>query len=263
MTMVALKARTKNLLKKSRFIARTYDFYLFLNITSVKDIIHLVKNIGRLKLIFKVRYYSQVSYRRLFKLHELASNFERRKTGGSFVECGVRNGGSAAVIAAAARKNKKRHVWLFDSWEGLPEPEERDIAGNPEEAKKGLGLGYEEKVKEIIFIRLELDNTRIHLVKGWFIDTLQRSAIGKIALLHLDCDLYQSVKYCLETLYDDVIEGGCIVIDDYGFWVGCKKAVDEFIENRNLKVKLVKVDAQGVYFVKKSVDSSKPVKSTI
>jgi O-methyltransferase len=250
--MAALKSRFKNLLKKSRFIARTYDFYLYLNITSIKDIIHLVKNIRRLKLIFEVRYYSQVTYRRLFKLHELALRFEKRKTGGSFVECGVRNGGSAAVIAAAARKNKQRHVWLFDSWEGLPEPEERDIAGNPEEAKRGLGLGYEEKVKEIIFNRLGLGNARIHLVKGWFTDTLPKPEIGEIALLHLDCDLYQSVKYCLETLYDDVIEGGCIVIDDYGYWSSCNDAVDEFIKNRNLKVKLEKVDTQGAYFYKKA-----------
>lgn len=54
----------------------------------------------------------------------------------------------------------------------------------------------------------QLDSARVHMVKGWFADTLPRKEIGKIALLHLDCDLYESVKFCLEKLYDDIIEGG-------------------------------------------------------
>jgi O-methyltransferase len=97
-----------------------------------------------------------------------------------------------------------------------------------------------------------LDSTRVHLVKGWFADTLPKREIVPIALLHLDCDLYESVKLCLEQLYDDVIKGGCIVIDDYGCWEGCQKAVNEFIERRNLKVELIKVDYEGVYFHKES-----------
>lgn len=111
-----------------------------------------------------------------------------------------------------------------------------------------------------MFRRLKLDETRIHLVKGWFSDTLPVTDTGEIALLHLDCDLYQSVKFCLETLYDKVVEGGCIVIDDYGYWSGCKKAVDEFIHNRDLKVKIIKVDSQGVYYFKKSGDGGIPAK---
>ncbi len=108
----------------------------------------------------------------------------------------------------------------------------------------------------------QLDSARVHMVKGWFTDTIPISEVGAIALLHLDCDLYESVKFCLEHLYDNVIEGGYIVIDDYGYWSGCKAAVDEFIKYRNLKVELIRVDSQGVYFYKKYIDSSKPVKST-
>lgn len=59
------------------------------------------------------------------------------------------------------------------------------------------------------------------------------------------------------------LRGGYIVIDDYGYWSGCKKAVDEFIKYRNLKVDLIRVDSQGVYFLKKSVDSGKLVKNAI
>lgn len=115
-----------------------------------------------------------------------------------------------------------------------------------------MGLGYEEKVRELLFKKLKLDNKVIHLVKGWFNDTLpiHKNDIGKIALLHLDCDWYESVKICLEELYDSVIEGGFIFIDDYGHWRGCKKAVDEFIKERDLKIELVKSDYTGVYFQK-------------
>ena len=261
MPVTKLKAQLKSLAKRSRLIVESYHLYRYLNITSGKDIVYIFKNLSRLKLIWKVNPYTMLSYRRLSTLHELACRFVRTKQSGSFIECGVRNGGSAAVMAAAARNSNNRHVWLFDSWEGLPEPDKRDFTGNPEQVKKGKYLGSEDKVKEILFGGLKLDSARIHLIKGWFSDNLPRTEIGKIALLHLDCDLYESVKFCLDTLYDDVIEGGCIVIDDYGYWSGCKEAVDEFIKYRKLKVDLIRVDSQGVYFFKKFFDNGKTVKS--
>ncbi len=114
--IIKLKAHLKSLAKRSRLIVELHSLYRCLNITSGKDIVYLFKNLNKLKLILKVNPYTMLVFRRLSTLHELASRFERRKVGGSFIECGVYNGGSAAVIAAAARKNKRRHVWLFDSW---------------------------------------------------------------------------------------------------------------------------------------------------
>ena len=83
-----------------------------------KELIRLPK----MRLILAVRRYTMLSYARLSALYEIGSWLERRRMGGSFVECGVWNGGSAAVLASVARRNKERHVWLFDSWEGMPEP---------------------------------------------------------------------------------------------------------------------------------------------
>lgn len=77
-----------------------------------------------------------------------------------------------------------------------------------------------------------------------------KKSIGRIALLHLDCDWYESVKFCLNELYDNVVQGGFIFIDDYGAWRGCKKAVDEFMKERNLKIGLIQIDYTGVYFQK-------------
>jgi hypothetical protein len=242
--------QVKSLAKRSRMLDGLYSNFIFFKTVPGKDLLSLVKDVRKLKLILAVRPYTLLPYPRLSALYELAYRLERDKKSGSFVECGVCNGGSAAAIAAVTKGNN-RHVWLFDSWEGWPEPDEKDFT-DMQHAKKGGCLGSEEKTRELLFKRLKLDSTRVHLVKGFFSDTLPRKEIGTIALLHLDCDLYESVRFCLESLYDDVIEGGCIVIDDYGCWKGCKDAVDEFIERRKLKVDLVKVDSEGVYFRKAS-----------
>ncbi|HZX14100.1 MAG TPA: TylF/MycF/NovP-related O-methyltransferase [Thermodesulfobacteriota bacterium] len=214
----------------------------------IKDFVKIHKT----NLILTVRSYTQLSYPRLSNLYEKATYLERERINGSFVECGVCDGGSAGIISSVTRHNKNRHIWLFDSWEGLPEPTENDVSYIGEPGQRGMALGYEGKVKELLFRKLKLDDNKVHLVKGWFNDTVppHKKDIGKIALLHLDCDWYESVKFCLEELYDNVVKDGFIFIDDYGHWKGCKKAVDEFIEERNLRIELIKIDYTGVYFQK-------------
>ncbi|HEX9665140.1 MAG TPA: TylF/MycF/NovP-related O-methyltransferase [Thermodesulfobacteriota bacterium] len=214
----------------------------------IKDFVDLTK----IKLILSVRPYTQITYPRLSKLYEKATWIERKEIDGSFVECGVCNGGSAGLIASVAKRNKNRHIWLFDSWEGLPAPSQKDVSYLGTKGQKGMALGYEDKVRQLLFNKLKLENKNIHLVKGWFNEAIppRKTEIGGIALLHLDCDWYESVKFCLEELCDSVVNGGFIFIDDYGHWEGCRRAVDEFIEGRNLKIKLIKIDYTGVYFQK-------------
>jgi len=250
--VTSLKQRIKNLAKKSPLIVRLYSPIKFFRITSGKDLLDVGKDLRKTKLMLTVRPYTMMDYPPLSTLYESACRFERARISGSFVECGVRNGGSAGVIAAATKNNTSRHVWLFDSWEGFPEPDERDITSDLRKPQKGGCLGFEERVRELLFKHLELDDSRIHLVKGWFADTLPRKEIVPIALLHLDCDLYESFRYCLEELYDDVTNGGCIFIDDYRYYKGCKEAVHDFIDHRNLRVELVEYGGGGVYFYKDS-----------
>jgi O-methyltransferase len=90
------------------------------------------------------------------------------------------------------------------------------------------------------------------IVPGWFKDSLPiyRDKIGPIALLHIDGDYHESVTDCLENLYDNVSSGGYVVLDDYGFWEGCRKALHEFLERRSINPRIVKIDSTGVYFVK-------------
>jgi len=243
----------KNLAKRSKTIVKVYfklrSHWNFLRYVLVRNFLR----IGRIKLFLIVKPYTLLPYSRLSKLYELASRLEKQKVEGSFVECGVWNGGSAGLIASVAEYNKSRHVWLFDSWEGLPESNRYDVRSNGELGKQGMFVGSEENVKELLFKKIKLNSQRFHLVKGWFTDTLfiHKKDIGQIALLHLDCDLYESVKLCLEELYSNVVEDGVVVIDDYGSWKGCKKAVDDFILKRNIKAKLIKIDDEGIYFLRK------------
>ena len=114
---------------------------------------------------------------------------------------------------------------------------------------QGLNLGDVTRVKEI-FRRFSIPGARGMIVKGWFHETFPRVEIPRVALLHIDADWYQSVKLCLEKFFDCVQPGGFIVLDDYGWFEGCRKATDEFLESRNLRVNLVQVDASQHYFAK-------------
>ncbi|HUP59862.1 MAG TPA: TylF/MycF/NovP-related O-methyltransferase [Thermoanaerobaculia bacterium] len=91
---------------------------------------------------------------------------------------------------------------------------------------------------------------RVEIRKGWFQDTLPsaKHEIGSIAVLRLDGDWYESTRVCLDNLYDLVAPGGYVIIDDYNYWEGCKRAVDEFLAARGLGVALVAVGDSAVWW---------------
>jgi hypothetical protein len=193
--------------------------------------------------------YSMMGFKRLSRLYDLAAGLEREGLAGSIVECGVRSGGSSAVFASAARSNREREIWLFDSWEGLPEPSEVDVSfWTGRRGERGSLPSSIETVRELLFEKLHLDPDKIHFAQGWFEKTVPalKTNVGPIALLVLDCSWYESYKLCLNELYDSVVRGGIVWLDDYGIWQGCKQATDEFIAERRLDVTLHPVwEAQG------------------
>jgi len=92
----------------------------------------------------------------------------------------------------------------------------------------------------------------VNLVPGLFQDTVPSAPIESISLIHLDGDWYESVKVCLDSLYDKVSNRGVIQFDDYGHWAGARKAVDEFMMNRNICVPLRRLDFSGRQLIKPS-----------
>lgn len=216
----------------------------------------------KLFLFKKVYPFTMASYQRLSNVYELAREVEKNKLPGVFAECGVWKGGTSAVMAFVSEEYKSgRKIWLFDSFEGLPEPTEKDgaiakdYAGNRAEGKMepiDKCVGHLAEVKKIFFEILKINPENVVFEKGWFQDTLPvfKGDIGPIVILRLDGDWYESTKVCLDNLYDNVIAGGYVIIDDYGHWEGARKALDEFFEKRNIKPELITIDYTGRYFRK-------------
>ncbi len=198
----------------------------------------------KLRTIWLAGRYTLMPASRLSALWDYAG--EASRLDGAFVECGTYKGGSAAVLISRAGE---RDVWLFDSWEGCPEPSPYDVDKNGHRGNAGEFHSSEEDVVELL-AKLGPFVARVHRVKGWFEETVPVSvgAIGPIALLHLDGDWYESTKACLNGLYSLLLPGGLLVIDDYGYWEGCRRAVDEFFVGSPNSVK--RIDDTQVLHVK-------------
>lgn len=160
---------------------------------------------------------------------------------GDFVECGVWRGGSmmAAALTLKDAGDTSRHLHLFDTFEGMPPPTEMDKWTSGEKAAEILGR-TKRKEGYSVWAYASLDDVknnlastgypaeRVHYVQGKVEDTIPANAPGKIAMLRLDTDWYESTKHELEHLYQRLVPQGILIIDDYGHWVGARKAVDEF-----------------------------------
>jgi len=201
------------------------------------------------QLFLKVKPITMVSYARLHGLHEATKYIVKNSISGDFVECGVARGGSAALIGLTLRQmHAERNLWLFDTFQGLPQPSEDNPDYKIANLYTGTCAASVEEVRRSLHSLGVIDN--VHFVPGLFQDTLRSSPIEAVALLHLDGDWYESVKMCLESLYDKVSPGGVIQFDDYGHWAGARKAVDEFMINRGIDTPLRRVDFSGRQLIK-------------
>lgn len=160
---------------------------------------------------------------------------------GDFIEAGVALGGSAIVLA---RVKRDRQLRLYDVFEMIPPPSEKDDADAHERYREivegkssGLGggvyYGYMEALKDQVAANLSRfghspDNDRIALIPGTFEETLHPD--GPVAFAHIDCDWYDSVKVCIDRIAPRLSPGGMIAFDDYSSYSGCRKAVDEWLE---------------------------------
>lgn len=182
---------------------------------------------------------------------------DRAKIPGALVECGVRMGGSAAMMALAHMASDKpyRALHLFDSFTQMPDPTEVDGTKAIADAKAADGWRdwhYPEQVsRELIIGQVGYPEALVNQHVGWFNDTLPKDAasVGSVALLRLDGDWYDSTKVCLDYLYDSVSEGGLVVVDDYDYYEGCHRAIDEFLAKLP-RIMLHRVDSTCVYWVK-------------
>jgi O-methyltransferase len=199
--------------------------------------------------------FTMVSKERLINLYNQCEKF--RNTSYSFVECGVAKGGCLSLMAHVASKNNK--IYGFDSFEGMPAITNKDLGDyNKSNIHNGVvGLNLSGGIESVYttFQTLHVDMKNTTLIKGFFQDTLNVPEnidnIGEIGVLRLDGDWYESTLVCLEKLYDKVVVGGVIIIDDYGHWVGAKRATDEFRTKYGITSPLMQTDYTEHYWIKR------------
>jgi O-methyltransferase len=170
--------------------------------------------------------YTQTNRERQRHLLKLCETIEREQIPGAIVECGVLDGGTAALMAYGTRSSGRK-VHLFDAWQGLPPTTERDGVG----ARSWTGevVGSPNRVRKIMR-KMGIEPSRIRFHVGWFHETFPHAEIEQVALLHVDADFYEPTKLILNRWYPHLAPGGFVQIDDYDSFEGCYKAVDEFLE---------------------------------
>jgi hypothetical protein len=171
---------------------------------------------------------------------------------GDIVECGVSTGHGIlywALLCELTATN--RMIWGFDSFSGFPPSTEADrkADGSFEKQQYDYASPPEIVLKVLADGRVSAEFVRecVRLVRGYFEETLHQYD-GEIALLHLDCDLYESYTTCLNALYPKVRPGGIIMFDEYedSNFPGAKRAIDEFFRDKAEKPLIY----QGHYYLK-------------
>jgi O-methyltransferase len=194
----------------------------------------------------QVQPYTYCSVGKLNTLSKICEYLNSHNIPGDFVECGTYKGGSAAVISQYL--NSPRHLWLYDSFTGLPETSPED----GEDAKKWIGdcLASVEDIQTVMNI-VGTKEEKYTIRKGWFEDTFVNSPLPeKVAFLHCDADWYKSVLLVLETFYELIPDGGCVVLDDFGFWEGCREAFYDFCTRHGEKPLIERVESDQAFWIK-------------
>jgi hypothetical protein len=182
--------------------------------------------------------YTELPTAVLYNLYRTARYIIDAGIEGDFVECGVHLGGAVMVMEHILLKGDKqpdRRVFALDTFSGFVRRNEVldvDIeTGRPACIPNSQPDDFSEGA---INNMMSVGFSRLNVVKGDILKTIPELETEKISLLRLDTDTYDTTKFELEQLYDRVVQGGVVIIDDYGYTFGCKKAVDDFISSRSI-----------------------------
>lgn len=201
--------------------------------------------------------FTMTSKERIFDLFDCMEEIRLNNIDGDIVECGVWKGGNILGIIEYLHFYKmQKNVWLFDTFNGMTQPEDVDIDLYNRHARVQMSdtlvkaLSPIEEVKQNLSLS-SFPAEKLKFVIGDVSETLtnKENIPKKISLLRLDTDWYKSTKDELHYLYPKLINGGILIVDDYGHWQGSKKAVDEYFKE-NVE-DFVKIDYTGIKLCKK------------
>lgn len=205
---------------------------------------------------------TMTSKERMYALYQATTYVTQSKILGDIVECGVWKGGSCMMAAQILAENNdtQRNIYLYDTFDGMTQPTDIDTQVSNMK-KRALDIWHKKtrsgkniwcnasltEVKENMK-KTTYPSKNILFVKGKVENTLKKSVPIKIALLRLDTDWYESTKVELETLYPKLAKGGVLILDDYGYWNGARKAVDEYFADK--PILLIRIDNSGRMIIK-------------
>jgi O-methyltransferase len=200
--------------------------------------------LGEAALIEKFRPFTMTNENRQWALLKAVDYLDSRGIPGDIVECGVWRGGNMMMVKASRVASPiRRRLFLYDTFAGMTEPTDYDIdslgrQSRPIHRKRkrdGHNSWAYASLDEVMenFRRLGLLDDDVIFTQGPVEETLRGDGLpDEIAILRLDTDWYESTKVELEVLYPRLVPGGVLIVDDYGSWLGAKKAVDEYFRER-------------------------------
>jgi O-methyltransferase len=182
---------------------------------------------------------------------------------GDIVECGVWRGGSIMVVARTllALGHADRVLWLYDTFAGMtaPGPEDVDVNGTPalEEFTRRRISGHSSTwaAADLADVQANLHATgypvaNLRFIEGPVERTIPSVVPDAVSLLRLDTDWYASTRHELEHLYSRLVNGGVLIIDDYGQWRGAAQATDEFLAREQVRPLIHRIDSSARILVK-------------
>jgi O-methyltransferase len=207
--------------------------------------------------------FTMTTVERMYSLYCSVKYVLDKNIPGSFVECGVWRGGSSMLMAEMLKRRNisDRNIYLYDTFEGMSAPTQNDVDYRGNAAKVLLDKNVENK-EESVWCLADLNDVKNNLnligyqsqniifVQGKVEDTIPNTIPTEIAILRLDTDWYESTHHELVHLYPLLKNEGVLIIDDYGYWEGCRKAVDEYFSKNNIKLLLNRIDYTGRIAIK-------------
>jgi len=211
----------------------------------------------------KIKNNTMTSPERIYSLLEAVRYVETNQIPGAIVECGVWKGGSMMAVAEMLSRLgvTTRELYLYDTFEGMSEPDERDKTYSGESASDLLEKDAD-KEQNLVWAYSTLETVqegmqstrypqeKVHYIKGKVEDTIPSTVPPQIALLRLDTDWYESTRHELIHLFPRLSRTGVLILDDYGHWAGARKAVDEYFAEHKQPLLLNRIDETGRIAVK-------------
>ena len=225
------------------------QFFSFFNLTISKKKNYRFPIEADKEIIEFIKISKQFSMTDLHAMYVLSQAILKAKTNkldGDFVECGIWRGGNVLLLKLLNDYYKlNKSIFAFDTFDGMTAPSKFDIDFQNISAEEQLNKNDKSEDKKNIHCYSELETVKkniskytnlnnIKFVKGPVEKTLldKENLPEKISILRLDTDFYESTKIELDVLYPKLVQGGVLIIDDYGHWKGAQKAVDEFFDKK-------------------------------